>query len=279
MRGIVEINEAEFRKVAALVYQQFGINLTEKKISLVQGRLNKVLRRKGYESFKEYFAALEQDASGIMLAELVDAISTNHTYFFREAAHFEILEQQLFDLIQSEYLNGSPAQLRIWCAGCATGEEAYTLAMLVREHFPDLAKKPNHPVILATDISTEALATAQKGVYEEARLHTVSETLRSKYFRYDGQGNYQAGEELKNLLLFRRLNFMEEQFPLKNRFHIVFCRNVMIYFDAPTKETLISKFHRHLVPGGFFFIGHSETIPRASSEFRFLAPAAYQRRD
>ncbi len=278
VNSIVQISQKEFQMIAELVYEKFGIHLTDKKISLVQGRLNKVLRRKEMNSFAEYFQALKDDASGIMLTELIDRISTNHTYFFREPAHFELLQERALDDVNSRLLGGQTQNLRLWCAGCATGEEAYTLAIVLREHFTELPVKPAHPLILATDISTEALSHAQQGCYEAGRLEMVPSKLIGRYFDRLADGRLAAKPALKNLILFRRLNFMSERFPFKNRFHIVFCRNVMIYFDQPTKNLLIRKFHGVMHDAGYLFIGHSESITRTSDEFSYIAPAAYQRR-
>lgn len=278
MGGIVSIQKHEFQEISSMVYSNFGIHLTEKKMSLVQGRLNKVLREKGYDSFSRYFQDIKTDDTGMMLIELIDKISTNHTYFFRETGHFELLNSHILNDIDQRFLNGDPAAYRMWCAGCATGEEAYTLAMVLREHFPGLPEKPRHPLILATDISTKALGAAIRGRYEKKKLEMVPNHLVNKYFIAHNDGGYMAKDSLKNLILFKRLNFIDDQFPFKRRFHVIFCRNVMIYFDQDTRRNLVKKFHDFLVPRGYLCIGHSESITRTNTEFEFIAPAAYQRR-
>ncbi len=166
--------------------------------------------------------------------------------------------------------------LRIWCAGCSTGEEPYTLLMLMQEFFgPDYAKW--NAGILATDISLKALDTARNGIYPEERIAALPPEFQQKYFRKLGDGNRAVIDRIRQEATFRRFNLMNDSFPFKKPFQIIFCRNVMIYFDQPTRERLVAKFHKFTEPGGYLFIGHSETLGRNQNAYRYLMPAAYRR--
>jgi chemotaxis protein methyltransferase CheR len=278
MEGLIDISEREFQDLAKLVYRVVGIHLTDKKKMLVRGRLNKVIRKLGYTSFDQYYHALENDTTGTAISELIDRISTNHTYFFREEDHFHFLKDEALPWI-TEKLEGSGGRdVRIWCAGCASGEEAYTLAIVLAESL-GMDFFTGGPPILATDISNTALNAALVGSYPAERLKEVSKPLLSKYFTAIGSGRYQVKDTLKKLVLFKRFNFQNPRFPFKKQFHLIFCRNVMIYFDVPTKDTLIAKFEAHLLPGGYFFIGHSETLGRNHPVFRYIKPALYRKGD
>jgi chemotaxis protein methyltransferase CheR len=272
---IAEIGEAEFQKIRGLVYDHFGINLSEQKRSLVVGRLQKVLRSRGFANYREYVRWLEDDRTGEGLEELANRISTNHTFFFREKAHFEyFLNTALPEISQKRRAAGEP--IRIWCAGCSSGEEPYTLAMLMREHLnAPLDRK--RALLLATDLSARALQIAMQGIYNDERLEQMPPALRNKYFRRHEAGSYVVTDEIRNAVLYRRHNLMDATYPFKHGFDAIFCRNVMIYFDRPTRDALIQKFHRHTAPGGFLFIGHSETLGRDGALYNYIMPAAYRR--
>lgn len=272
--GLIDISNDEFESISRLVYEKFGINLTEKKRVLVRGRLNKILRTMGYDSFQSYYDWIINDTTGMGLLELVDKISTNHTMFFRESDHFLFLEQVVIPDVTEKLSGTGKRDLRVWCAGCATGEEAYSLAMILAEEF-GLDYFTDGPPVLATDISLSALETAKSGIYSSERIKLVPRTLLHKYFRITGKGEYSVKDELKKLIVFKRLNLMREHFPFKGRFHFIFCRNVMIYFDQRTKEKLVYKFADVLNESGFLFIGHSETLGRNNPFFRYVKPALY----
>jgi chemotaxis protein methyltransferase CheR len=277
MEGLIDIKEEEFRQISQLVYQRFGINLTEKKKVLVRGRLNKLLHQSNYHDFESYYNAIINDSSGKKLLELVDKISTNHTFFFRENEHFDFLKTKVLPKV-SETLGGKKSHdLRLWCAGCATGEEAYTLAIVLSEYFGG-GFFTDGPPILATDISLTALEKAALGAYAPERIETLPKAMLQKYFVPNSAGGFTVKDSLKNLIVYKRLNFMRESFPFKKRFHTIFCRNVMIYFDQPTKEDLVAKFARHLDEDGYFFIGHSESLGRNNPSFQYVQPAVYQKK-
>jgi len=235
--GLVDLSDSEFRDLARLVYDQFGIHLTDKKKALVRGRLNKVLRERGVSTFAGYLDLVRHDDTGLVLIELIDRISTNHTFFFREADHFLFFQQVALGEIA---LAEPPGEVRIWCAGCATGEEAYTLAMLCHQ-WAQKTRFAGTFKVLATDISVTALETAIRGEYSDERVRLVPPALKHQYFSKVGPDRWSIVPALRSLVLFKRLNFMETEFPFRNRFHGIFCRNVMIYFDRETKNALVEK--------------------------------------
>ena len=170
---------------------------------------------------------------------------------------------------------GGNKTVRIWSAGCSSGEEPYTIAMLLADQFEMGAEWDIG--ILATDISTTVLEKAQTGIYSDTQLEQVPDVYKKKYFRAEGEGLTAVSPLLKNLVMFRRLNLMNSEYPFKGQFQIIFCRNVMIYFDEPVREALLSRYHRYLEPNGYLFIGHSESIGRDNKYFRFIRPAIYQK--
>ena len=275
--GGLDIKESEFRTIRKLVYDHFGINLTDQKRSLVVGRLQKVLRQRGLPDFRSYIEWLQSDQSGEALEELANRISTNHTYFWRENNHFEYFrDTAVAEAAARRRAMGD--RIRIWCAGCSSGEEPYTLVMLMKEAL-GADYQALKPVLLASDISATALRTAMSGVYSGERLAQMPESLKRKYFRKGPQaGTWQVSDEVRGEIVFRRHNLMNTTFPFKHAFDAVFCRNVMIYFDRPTRDALVARFHRHTVSGGYLFIGHSETLGRDGQLYDYVMPAAYRRK-
>lgn len=274
--GLMMISDEEFELLRRLIYQRFGINLTDQKRSLLVGRLQKLLRSAGYDGFRSYYEDLLADKTETKLGELVDRISTNHTYFNRERNHFEYFARTALPAVVKRLRQSGEKDLRVWCAGCSSGEEAYMLLMLMHEYFGSEYPQWNCG-LLATDISSRVLDIAGKGVYPEDRIQALPQALRNKYLQPTPEGQFAFSDALRKEAVFRRFNLMNEKFPFKKPFHIIFCRNVMIYFDAPTRLTLVKKFHQFLNPGGYFFIGHSETLGRQQNLFNYLVPAVYQK--
>ncbi|MGD0153876.1 MAG: protein-glutamate O-methyltransferase CheR [Thermacetogeniaceae bacterium] len=270
-----DITAEEFHLISSLVYDKFGINLGEHKQSLVIERLQKVLRQGGFSSFKEYYYSVMQDSTGQALLTLIDKISTNHTFFFRESDHFDVLTTAILPEIFNKQ-PGMGQSLRLWSAGCSSGEEPYSLAMAISE---SLGQKNNNLDlgILATDISVTALESASRGVYSEAQVSQVPLLFRKRYFTLTPDGNWAVKENLKKAILFRRLNLMRQVYPFKGKFQLIFCRNVMIYFDAPTRNALLGRFYNYLEPNGYLFVGHSESLDRSSGLFKYIKPAIYQK--
>jgi len=270
---MVEITEKEFKQLTEYVKKNYGINLkTEKKV-LVMGRLQGVLLDAGCNSFTEYFEYVLADRTGQAVITLIDKISTNHTFFMRESGHFDFLRDRVLPGLKESV---HEKDLRIWCAAASTGEEAYTLAMLLDEYLgPE--KSWWDKKILATDISQSALETAVRGIYSDERITPLPVHWKQNYFRRYDEGNWIVEGRIRNEIIFRKFNLMESFFPFKKKFHVIFRRNVMIYFDNETRDLLVDKFYSHLESGGYLFIGHSETINRERSGFQYIMPAVYRK--
>ncbi|MCB2189274.1 MAG: protein-glutamate O-methyltransferase CheR [Deltaproteobacteria bacterium] len=274
---MMTIKDSEFEAIRALVYQKFGINLTDQKRSLVVGRLQKMLRAKGFHDFGQYLAYIQGDESGRALGELVNRLSTNHTFFFREREHFDFFLTRVLPHLAEKKKKKSIKDLRIWCAGCATGEEAYTLMMVMLEFFGSQYYSWDAG-LLATDISGDALKTAQEGTYPQERVANLPGELLRRYFRRGPGDLWLVDQRLKQEIVFRRFNLMNQVFPFKKAFDVIFCRNVMIYFDQPTREALVRRFHQFTAPGGYLFIGHSESLRRDSCPYDYVMPAVYRKK-
>lgn len=270
---MISITEKEFKQLSTFIYQNYGINLKKEKQTLVTGRLHKVLIELGMKSFTEYYDYLLKDKSGVALAVLVDKITTNHTFFMREAEHFSYLKDVVLPYWHKVIRDND---LRVWCAASSTGEEPYTLAMIINDYFENMQPRWDTK-LLATDISKAALDTAIKGVYGIDRVKDLPIFWRTKYFTKADESNMRINDSLKKEVLFRRFNLVDETYPFRKKMHVIFCRNVMIYFDQKTKETLITKMYDLLEPGGYLFIGHSESLNRETTQFKYVKPAVYRK--
>jgi chemotaxis protein methyltransferase CheR len=271
---MIRISDEEFYKLSDYIKRNYGINLTEKKKALVLGRLQNILRQKKLDSFSEYYHYIVSDKTGEAVTTLVNKITTNHTFFMREPEHFECFRTTVLPYWTSSLI--ASKDLRIWSAGCSSGEEPYTLAMIISDFFgPD---KPSWDTkILATDISMEVINTAKSGMYSNDRLDSLPESWRKKYFKKLGEEKSAVSDCIKNEIIFRLFNLMSPVFPFKKKFHAIFCRNVMIYFDADTKRELVNKFYEFTEPGGYLFIGHSESLNREETMYKYIMPAVYRK--
>jgi chemotaxis protein methyltransferase CheR len=267
----------EYKLISKLVYDRFGINLGSKKQSLVSNRLRKVLVENKFASFKEYYEHILKDKSGASLDILINKISTNLTYFAREQEHFNYLKETILPELFKRPDIAADNSLRIWCAGCSTGEEAYTLSMVMHEAAVGSGSTWKLDV-LATDISARALKIAENGIYKDENVEKMQTDIKNKYFQRTDSGDWIIKSDIRKKVLFRRLNLMRSQFPFKKNFHSIFCRNVMIYFDTPTREELVKKFSANLIEGGYLFIGHSESLGRANPYFDYVRPAVYRKK-
>lgn len=271
--GMLTITDAEFRRLADYIKKNYGIYLKDSKKALVAGRLNNLLVNKNFDNFTDYIDYLLADKTGTAITELINKITTNHTFFMREADHFYYFRDQVLPY----WVRNIPDKdLRTWCAACSTGEEAYTLAMIIDQFFGPSMKEWDTK-ILATDISRQALETTQRGIYSGERIAPLPAAWKANYFRRIDADNYIISDKIRNNVIFRRLNLVAPVFPFKRKLHVIFCRNVMIYFDNKTKEELVSKFYEHLEYGGYLFIGHSETIDRETTKFQYIKPAVYRK--
>ena len=262
------LTDRDMTRIAALVYERSGITLHDGKRPLVVARLQKRLRALSLDTFSAYLAYLETDRSGDELVMLLDAIATNHTYFFREEQHFQLLAERVVPEMRK---NRGP--LKIWCAAASTGEEPYTIGMTLLDLNP-----PMDFQMLASDISTKALRAAQAATYKLAQVEKMPiETLR-KYFEKgmgESAGFARVRKELRSRIEFRKINLLEVP-NLDTRFDVIFCRNVMIYFDRTVQQRVVAALERYLRPGGYLFISHSESLNGINHGLRWIAPAAYQ---
>ena len=266
-----ELRDEQFARIKQLLYKDCGIDLKAGKEGLVKSRLSKRLRILGIDSFEAYLEYVEKDEAQQELYTLVDAMTTNKTSFFREKQHFDFLARQLLPQWKSRN------KMRIWSAACSSGEEPFTLGMVLGENLPDIASMDVR--ILATDISDRVLKVARAGVYDQERVDEVPAQLRQKYFTCVERRpprRYEVDASLKSLVRFARLNLMSS-WPIQGPFDAIFCRNVMIYFDKKTQAGLIRRFYDLLRPGGHLFVGHAESLTGISHSFRYVQPALYVR--
>jgi chemotaxis protein methyltransferase CheR len=270
-----DLRPIDFERISKLVYQHCGINLHDGKKELVKARLGKRLREGNFESFSEYYQYITTDEGTDELVTMIDSISTNLTYFFREESHFQKLRGILASPANKKDQRQSVILFKIWSAGCSTGEEPYSLAMTLKE----CLNGSDRVKVIATDISTRVLKTAESGIYVEEKIKKLPSSLVKKYFQIGSgrwTGSYRVKKDLRDIVEFMRFNLMEQP-PSEFSFDAIFCRNVMIYFDKPTQETLVNRFYDCLQKGGYFFIGHSESLTGLNHAFKYIEPSVYRK--
>ena len=270
---VLKFSHEDFNSLRQLVNTHTGISLSEKKSELVYGRISRRLRSLGLTCFGEYCELLKNNP-GDEIEHFSNAITTNLTAFFREKHHFDYLAQQVVPLLLERY--SKTRRLRIWSAGCSTGEEAYSLAITLREAIPDLDKKDIR--ILATDLDSNVVQTAAMGVYKEKLIEGIDAERRRRWFQR-GTGTHASMVRivpaLQNIITFRQLNLMDE-WPMKGLFDVIFCRNVVIYFDKETQRVLFDRFANSMHPESHLFIGHSETLSNISGRFQLINKTVYR---
>ncbi len=280
--SIATINDPEFKYLSEMIYKMTGIVLADHKKIMLQSRLNIRLRNHGLNSFEEYVNKLKTDPKfrELEIPELINRVTTNKTDFFREQHHFDFLKETYLPMIEAESQKNGHKKLSIWCSASSTGEEPYSIAITLLEHF---SLKPGWNLkILASDIDTNVLQIAKDGIYRADRLETVSESWKNKYFiksEKDGTTYYEAKANLKSIIEFKKINLLEFPYPIHEKLDLVFCRNVIIYFDKPTQKTIFSNFEEVLKPFGYLIIGHSETMFGISDHFKFLGHTIYQKKN
>ena len=270
------LSDRELNAIIALVYKKSGITLHDGKRALITARLNKRLKAVGARDFGAYLQFLERDTTGGELVMLLDAISTNHTSFFREAQHFDFLKKTV---IPEWLTQANRGHFSIWSAACSSGEEPYTLGIVLQETLP--ADERTRLRILASDLSTRVLQMAQQGIYKIERVKDIPTDLLRKYFEKGmgaQDGLARVRPELRQRVEYKQLNLLEIG-DLGQRFPVIFCRNVMIYFDRDVQQRVVSMLERHLAPGGYLFISHSESLNGITHGLKWVAPAVYRRRD
>ncbi len=265
------LTQHEFDNISRLAYEKFGLELKGEKRELVSARLGKKVRMLGCASFQAYYEHVLEDRTGEALIELIDALATNFTGFMREPSHFEFLRQEA----RSEWL--ARDRVRIWSTACSTGEEPYTVAFSLLDVL-GTAKQPRLQIV-ASDISSRSLQEARRGVYPAARLENLpSGWLRTFFLKGEGkwEGSFRVKPEIADTIEFRRLNLIE---PLSNPepFSAILCRNVMIYFNKATQQTLVQRLASQLEPGGYLLIGHSESLTGIDHPLTYVRPTIYRR--
>jgi chemotaxis protein methyltransferase CheR len=262
------MDQRTFSRLRDIVYEESGIALSPSKRALLMARTAKRVRALGLSGYDAYLEALEADATGDELVRFLDAVSTNVTSFFREPEHFDIVRT----FVEESIVNGH-GRFRVWSAGCASGEEPYSLAMTALDA---AGRRPLDVRILATDLSVHTLETARRGEYAEDKVQSIPPQLRHRYMTRSGRGEertWVVGDDLRSLVLFRRLNLARPPFPMKGPFDLVLCRNVMIYFDQGVRRHLLAEFHRVLRSGGLLLVGHAESLASRSELFTLRSPS------
>ena len=266
------MTDEEFLRIAGYMKQRYGIDLSQKKV-IMNGRLENHIKSGGWGSFHAFMNDLEKDSSGRLEKELVNLLTTNHTYFMREFEHFEFFKSVVLPELKRKEQNTK--DLRIWCGAASTGEEPYMIAMVLKDFF-GLESSSWDTKVLATDISTKVLQQAIAGIYNEEQLKSIPDQWKRHFFKKTPEGMFMVKDELKQEVIFRQFNLMSP-FPFKKRMHTIFLRNVMIYFDENTKNELLQKVYDFLEPGGYLFIGMTETLDRAQVPFELVQPSIFRK--
>ena len=265
--AVAPLRPEEFQRICELAKRTFGLDLRSGKEELVSARLRRLVQRGGMQSFDQYYRHVLEDKTGVALAGMIDALATNHTSFLREAEHFTFLREQVVP-----WLKGRPA-VDIWSAACSTGEEVWTLAMVLNDAMPGVRLQ-----LVGTDISNRALATAAEARYSAERCASLPPQWISRFLVKEGRqaASYRVAPELRRQASFRRLN-LTEPYTWPHQFPVIFCRNVMIYFDRPVQEAVVRRLTEFLEPGGYLFVGHAESLTRIEHSLEYLRPAIYRR--
>lgn len=275
--SLKRLSDGEFRLLSSLVEGELGIRMPPAKRTLLESRLQKRLRVLKLSSYAEYCDMLfNRGGMETELVHMLDLVTTNKTDFFRESHHFEFLAEKALDRM----VRASGPRVSIWSAGCSTGEEPYTLAMVLGEYGRSRPGLGFDFSITATDISTRVLEAASRGIYQEERIAPVPLELRKRYFlrsRDTSKALVRVVPELRSKVAFSRVNLMDDTYPVQDSLDAIFCRNVIIYFDKPTQERLFAKFCEYLRPGGYIFIGHSETLSGIDLPLRKVATSVYEK--
>ena len=273
--GGVQISDAQYQQLVRMVYELSGINLGDQKRELLKARLAKRFRALNCPDVRAYMDLLRTDTSGQEIVHFLDVITTNKTDFFREPQHFDFLSQEIMPDL--DRICGPGEGLRIWSAACSSGEEPYTLAIVLMQNRHLLGRR--QVSITASDLSTKVLASAQRGVYAAERVAGIPRDILTRYFQKGQnrwQGHVRVRPELRSMVQYQRINLMD-RFSFDKPFHVIFCRNVMIYFDKVTQERLVEKFRHTLINGGYLFVGHSESLAGIKHGFKFVRPAVYRK--
>ncbi len=267
-----KITDSEFFLFKNMIKEKTGIHMDDDKKSLIFARLKNHLEKNGFPSFKQYYDFIMKKGNEKELTFFINKITTNHTFFNRENSHYEFLKKTILPYIKEKY--NSSKDLRLWCAASSSGEEPYNIAFYLEDFF-ELYPGWNTE-ILATDLSTDVLEKAFIGIYEKKACKDVLPEHRKYLKEYDKE-YYVIDEKIKKKVSFRQFNLLNETYPFKQKLHCIFCRNVMIYFDAPTKEQILQKMYNSLDDGGYFIVSHSESLAHLNTGFEYISPSIYRK--
>lgn len=265
------VTDQEFERIVLFIKNRIGVDLSAKRV-LVDTRLENFISKSEYNNLSEYLNMAIGKNGAAEAEQLINVLTTNHTFFWREEKHFKILADTVLPELKKKLEKSH--DLRTWCAASSTGEEPYTLAMVIMDFF-GMEHSSWDTTVLATDISTKVLKVANKGVYTEESIRNLPANWQRRFFKPQGE-TVEVTEELKKQVLFRRLNLIE-QFPFRSQLHIIFCRNVLIYFDDATKKNIVTRMVDNLVEGGYLFIGTTESISKMSDKLVYVAPSVYKK--
>jgi chemotaxis protein methyltransferase CheR len=269
------MRDSEFEFIRHLVYEQSRINLGPDKKDLVSARLGKRLRATNIPNLGEYCQLLRSPDAEQEVADLIDVISTNHTFFFRENAHFQFMQKRVIPEMRARALKSASSSLNVWSAACSTGEEPFSIAITLAEHMKDRPWS-----ILATDISHRVLDVAKAATYREDSVHQITPALVLAHFQRGfgpEKGNVRVRPALRERVQFQQMNLLKGDPVSAGPYHLIFCRNVMIYFDRATQEELVERLTRYLVPGGYLFVGHAESLTNIRHLLTPVQAAIYQK--
>lgn len=272
------LGNREYETIRQIVYDRSRIDLGSNKRELVAARVNKRLRKLGFNTYAEYCRYIGSPLGEEELGELIDVISTNHTFFFRESGHFDYLTRVLLPEVRGNGFLQPGEQFRVWSAASSTGEEAYSVAMTLDQELSGAVNRREWQID-ATDISTKVLAHARDGVYPAERVKGVPAELVRRYFQRgvgNSEGYFRVKETLRSRVRFHHLNLLKPPYPFQQRFHLILCRNVMIYFDRPTQQELVNHLSEVLAPGGVLMIGHSESLNSIKHSMKLVQPAVFR---
>jgi chemotaxis protein methyltransferase CheR len=268
----IKIGDAEFNLLVDTMESKYGINLKQKR-TLIEGRLSNQITQRGFTDFKSFLDMVFKDRSGNEMINLINKLTTNHTYFYREPEHYEFMAKVALPYFEKEKKDH---RLNIWSAACSSGEEPYTNVMQCMEYF-GFKTAVWKIELLATDISNRVMDMARKAVYPPESMNKLQDSWKRKYFKAQPDGNYKVNDDVTKKVQIKTFNLMDP-IPFKSYpFDIIFCRNVMIYFEQDTKLSLVRRFYDVLAPGGYLFVGHAESLPRDSVKYQYVKPAIYRK--
>lgn len=270
MAGLLTLNDRDFERIVRFVRENYGIELGKKR-ALIQGRMGLDIERRGFASFTQYLDAVLARPAGLECQHMIDKLSTNHTFFFREPGCFTHMR----DVAVPALVRAGATRIDVWCAAVSTGQECYAAAMTLDEA---LAPYPRATYrILGSDVNTEVLAVARRGVYDAAQLEAIPKRYHSRYLRVREDGSFEIAERLREHIEWRRVNLVRSLAAIPQQ-HLVLCRNVMIYFAPDTKDALCAELHRITRDGGYVYVGSTETLDMKRMRFRYVEPSVFAKK-